>query len=161
MRSARPALSGFTLIEVLVTITIIAILASIAAPLSAITVQRQKEQVLQRSLREIRDALDAYKRASDDGRILRTAGQSGYPPSLRALVDGVVDAKSPIGEKLYFLRRIPRDPFYPDPNAAPEQTWGLRSYQSPPDRPAPGKDVFDVYSLSTRKGLNGIPYREW
>ena len=153
--------SGFTLIEVLVTLAIVALLASIAAPLSDLVAQRVKEQELRRSLRMIRDALDAYKRASDEGRLVRAADQSGYPPSLQSLVEGINDARSPTGAKLYFLRRIPPDPFYPDANARPEETWGLRSYASPAERPSPGKDVYDVYSLSERKALNGKPYREW
>ena len=71
------------------------------------------------------------------------------------------DASSEKKVNLYFLRRVPRDPFFPDANVAAEDTWGLRSYQSPPDDPQPGDDVFDVYSQSGTKGLNGIPYREW
>ena len=153
--------AGFTLIEVLVTLAIVALLASLAAPLSELVVKRAKEQDLRRSLRLIRDALDAYKRASDDGRIVRAPDQSGYPPSLQSLVDGIPDGRSPTGAKLYFLRHIPQDPFHPDVNARPAETWGLRSYASPADRPSPGKDVYDVYSLSDRKGLNGKPYRQW
>jgi len=152
---------GFTLIELLITVAIIATLASIALPLSEVTVQRAKEEELRKSLRQIRDALDAYKRTSDEGRIQRSADQSGYPPTLGALVEGVSDARSPTGAKIYFLRRVPRDPMHPDPAAAPESTWRLRSYESPPDRPAPGKDVFDVFSASERVGLNAVPYREW
>jgi general secretion pathway protein G len=145
---------GFTLIEVLITAAIVATLASIALPLSEIAIQRSKETDLRRALRDIRDALDAYKRASDEGRIVRSADQSGYPPSLSALVEGVTDAKSATGAKIYFLRRIPADPFHPD-------GWGLRSYESPPSDPRSGTDVFDIYSLSDRKGLNSIPYRQW
>lgn len=152
---------GFTLIEVLVTAAIVALLASIALPLSETAAQRRKETELRRALREVRDALDAYKRASDEGRIQRSPEQSGYPPNLTALVEGVPDAKSPGGAKIYFLRRLPRDPLHPDAGAVPERTWALRSYASPPGDPRPGKDVFDVRSLSERKGLNGIPYREW
>ncbi|MGB3934166.1 MAG: type II secretion system protein [Burkholderiales bacterium] len=152
---------GFTLIEVLITAAIVAVLASIALPLSETAATRSKEFELRRALREIRDALDAYKRASDEGRIQRSPEQSGYPPSLAALVQGVPDAKSPGTAKIYFLRRLPRDPFQPDPGIAPERSWGLRSYASPPNDPKPGKDVFDVRSLSERKGLNGIPYAEW
>jgi general secretion pathway protein G len=152
---------GFTLIEVLITAAIIATLASIALPLAELASQRAKETDLRRALQQIRDALDAYRRAADEGRIQRAADQSGYPPTLAALVDGVTDTKSPSGAKVYFLRRIPRDPFQPDLTVPAERTWGLRSYESPPTDPQPGKDVFDVYSLSTRVGLNGIPYKEW
>jgi general secretion pathway protein G len=152
---------GFTLIEVLITAAIVATLASIALPLSELAAQRSKETELRRALQQIRDALDAYKRASDEGRILRATDQSGYPPTLVALVDGVSDAKSPSHAQIYFLRRIPRDPLYADTTTPAERTWGLRSYESPPTDPKPGKDVFDVYSLSARTGLNGIPYKEW
>ena len=152
---------GFTLIELLITVAIIATLASIALPLAELQVQRSKETELRKALRDIRDALDAYKRAADTGRIVRSADQSGYPPALSALAEGVPDAKSPSGAKIYFLRRVPRDPMHADPDAPPESTWRLRSYESPPDRPAPGKDVFDVFSASERLGLNGVPYREW
>lgn len=152
---------GFTLIEVLITAAIVATLASIAVPLSELSVQRSRETELRRALQQIRDALDAYKQASDEGRIQRSPDQSGYPSSLEMLVDGVSDAKSPVAVKIYFLRRIPRDPLYADPAAPAAMTWGLRSYESPPGSPRAGKDVFDVYSLSTRTGLDGIPYKEW
>jgi len=159
MRVCRSA--GFTLIELLISVAIVATLAAIAEPLSELVVQRSKEQDLRRALRQVREALDAFKRASDEGRIARAADQSGYPPSLTILTEGVPDARSPMGARIYFLRRLPRDPFHPDTNAPPEQNWGLRSYASPPERPAPGRDVFDVYSMSPRQGLNGIAYREW
>jgi len=152
---------GFTLIEVLITVAIVAVLASVAMPLAEISSQRTKEQELRRALRDIRNALDAYKRASDEGRIARSPAQSGYPPSFGALVDGVTDAKNPSGTKIYFLRHIPRDPFYSDASALPEQTWALRSYESPPDNPRPGADVFDVHSRQAGTGLNGIPYQKW
>jgi len=152
---------GFTLIELLVTVAVIAVLASVAQPLSELSVQRSKEQDLRRALREIRDALDAYKRATDEGRVVRGAEDSGYPPNLATLVQGVTDARSPNGAKMYFLRRIPADPFATFSQEAPEQHWGLRSYSSPPDRPQAGRDVFDVYSLSARTGLNGVPLKDW
>ncbi len=153
--------TGFTLLELLITVAIVGLLASIALPLSEVTAQRNKEQDLRRALREIREALDAYKRAADNGRVARAADESGYPPSLAALVQGVPDARSPSGGKLYFLRRVPHDPFSNKPAAPGETTWGLRSFDSPPDEPRPGKDVFDVYSMNGGTGLNGVPYKEW
>lgn len=152
---------GFTLMEVLITAAIVGTLASIAMPLSEVVAQRSRETDLRRALREIRDALDAYKRASDEGRIQRSPAESGYPPDLEALVQGVADARSPGGAKIYFLRRLPRDPMFADDAVPAAQTWGTRSYESPPGEPRPGKDVFDVYSLNPRIGLNGVPYRKW
>jgi general secretion pathway protein G len=153
--------AGFTLIELVVTVAIVGILASIAAPLGALSAQRAKEQELRLALRQIRGALDAYKQAVDDGRIERRADGTGYPATLALLADGVTDVSRPDGRKLYFLRRVPRDPFHPDPELAAQQTWGLRAYASPPDAPAQGDDVYDVYSSSARVGLNGIAYGQW
>jgi general secretion pathway protein G len=153
--------SGFTFIELLVTLAIVAALASITLPLAELTVQRQKEKELSRALIDIRSALDAYKQAGDEGRIMRRAGDSGYPKSLRELVDGVEDVKDPARRKIYFLRRIPRDPTFEDRSADAVATWGKRSYTSPPDKPQEGVDVFDVFSKSAGAGLNGIAYREW
>jgi general secretion pathway protein G len=149
---------GFTLIEVLITAAIVATLAAMALPLSELAIQRAKETELRRALRDIRDALDAYKRAADEGRVVRTADESGYPRTLDDLVIGVPDAKSATGARIYFLRRIPHDPFQAQ---ATSSAWGLRSYESPPSEPRPGKDVYDVYSLSDRVGLNSVPYRKW
>jgi general secretion pathway protein G len=152
---------GFTLIELLITVAIVALLASVAMPLAELTRQREQEHELRRALREIRDALDAYRRAAEEGRVARRADESPFPPTLATLALGVADSKSANGATVYFLRRVPRDPLHPDPETPAEKTWGLRSYDSPPDKPRPGKDVYDVYSLSPAKGLNGIPYREW
>lgn len=153
--------TGFTLIELLITVAIVGLLASIALPLSELAVQRAKEQELRRSLRELREAIDSYKRHADEGRIKRAADASGYPANLAVLVEGVEDLKSPARAKLRFLRRVPRDPMSPEKENRPEQSWGLRSYDSAHDDPRPGKDVFDIYSLSTATGLNGVPYKEW
>jgi general secretion pathway protein G len=153
--------SGFTLIELVITVAIVALLASVALPVSELAVQRGKEQELRRALREIREALDHYKQASDEGRIRKSIGESGYPKKLEQLVEGVEDEKSPKRERIYFLRRVPRDPFSADPTLPAGATWGKRSYASPPDDPREGEDVFDVFSLAAGKGINGQPYREW
>jgi general secretion pathway protein G len=146
--------------ELLAVIAIMSVLASIAMPLAELSHKRSKEEELRRALREIRSALDAYKRMVDAGLIARPAGGSGYPPNLQVLVDGATNAQTPQGSKLYFLRRIPRDPLAEGATNAAE-TWGLRSYESPPDDPRPGRDVFDVYSLAPGNGLDGRPYRQW
>lgn len=162
MRRMPPSHShGFTLIEILITVALVALLASAALPMTELTVKRTREQELRTALWEIRTALDAYRQAVEEGRIAGRPGASGYPGSLEELVAGVDDAKSPQPRKIYFLRRLPRDPMVNDPQLAAMDTWGLRSYASPPDDPQPGEDVFDVYSRSPGIGLNGIPYREW
>lgn len=152
---------GFTLIELLVTLGIIAVLATIVVPSAQLVQQRQKEQELRLALRDIRQAVDAYKRASDEGRLEKKAGATGYPPSLEVLAEGVEDRRSPKREKLYFIRRIPRDPFHANPEIPAAQTWGLRAYASEADDPRPGDDVYDVYTLSPLKGLDGVALREW
>jgi general secretion pathway protein G len=152
---------GFTLIEVVITLAIVGLMATAVFPLAELSVQRNKEAQLADNLRKIRTALDAYKQAADNGQIEMEVGQSGYPPDLATLVSGVTDVSDPNLPTIYFLRRLPRDPFYPDPTADPADTWGLRSYESPPDDPQAGDDVFDVFSQSERIGLNGVPYRDW
>lgn len=152
---------GFTLIELVVTVAIVGTLALVAVPLLETAVKRQKETELRAALRELRGGIDAYRRAVEEGRIERKVDESGYPHRLEDLSFGVDDIKDPNKAKIFFLRRLPRDPFNGDSSLAPALTWGKRSYASPPDAPAEGKDVFDIYSLSPGVGLNGVPYREW
>lgn len=153
---------GFTLIELVITVAIVCVLATAVLPLSEVSVQRVREHDLHLALREIRSALDAYKQAVADGKVERILGGSGYPPSLKTLVDGVPDVSSPDRKKMiYFLRRIPRDPMFDDASKPDEETWGKRCYASSADSPQAGDDVFDVYSLSSGIGLNGIPYGNW
>lgn len=152
--------AGFTLLELMVAMAILALLASVALPLAELSVQRNKESELRTALRQIRDALDAYKQAADEGRIVLRPGDSGYPRTLASLVEGVEDAKSPVRSKIHFLRRIPHDPFA-DPGVTAEDSWGRRSYRSSHASPQPGEDVFDIHSQSHGVGLNGIAYRDW
>jgi general secretion pathway protein G len=152
---------GFTLVELIVVIAIVALLATAAMPLEKMATQRFKESELRGALRDLRIGIDAYKRAAEEGRVIVDVNTSGYPPTLDALVNGIEDATDPNKRKIYFMRRIPRDPLYPDSAAPPAESWGLRSYKSPPDDPQPGDDVYDIHSLAKGVGLNGVPYREW
>lgn len=151
---------GFTLIELLITVSILAMLAGGAMTFADIAVKRSREHELRAALRDIRLAIDAYKAATDAGRIKKASDETGYPLTLLALTEGVRDASKPAATKLYFLRRLPRDPMA-DASLPAEATWGVRSYESEPENPRPGRDVFDVYSLSPRQSLGGRPYREW
>lgn len=152
---------GFTIIELLITLAIIAVLAMVAAPLVQVTAQRNREDELRRALWSIRDAIDAYKAASNAGKFDRPLGETGYPAKLDVLVDGEVDKTNPTHARIFFLRRVPRDPMCDCPSRSDEQTWGKRAYSSSADSPSEGNDVYDVYSLSEGTGLNGVPYRKW
>lgn len=159
-RALGPRVRGFTLIELLITVAILALLAGGAMSFASLAAQRTQEQELRSALRQIREAIDAYKVAADTGRIAKAADASGYPPNLNALTEGVPDARGAQAKKLYFLRRLPRDPMA-DPALPAAESWGLRSYESDADNPQPGRDVFDVYSLSPKTSIGGRPYREW
>lgn len=152
---------GFSFIELVITLAIMSVLVLVAVPLEQISVQRDKERELRESLAQIREALDAYKRAADQGRIQIKVGESGYPKTLEELVTGIPDQRSPSKQNLYFLRSLPRDPMSLSETTSPEGSWAVRSYASPPDNPSEGEDVFDVYSKSKKIGLNGVPYDRW
>jgi general secretion pathway protein G len=160
--------SGFTLIELMVVVVIMTILASVAMPLRELMVKREKEQILRTGLRQIRGAIDAYKQAADDGLIEKKLDESGYPTQLENLVVGIPNIKKDSENKnIFFLRRLPRDPMFKELNFSGVErtpnvdTWGKRSYDSAPDDPKEGDDVFDVFSRSESVGLNGISYNKW
>jgi general secretion pathway protein G len=150
---------GYTFVEVAIVAAIIAILASAALPLARVTMQRQREIELRRSLREIRTAIDKYKDAADQQLISPNDidnDAEGYPPTLQTLVAGVTPANDTTGRKLRFLRRIPYDPM------TRSTEWGLRSSRDEPDaRSWGGRNVYDVYTKFDGKGLDGSSYREW
>ena len=156
-----PRQGGFTLIELVITVAIVGVLALMAAPLLEVSAQRHKEAELRLALRQVREAIDAYHQAVLDKKIESPADASGYPPDLERLVLGVPDITKPERPKIYFLRRLPRDPMNLDTTLSPAQSWGKRSYASPADVPTPGEDVYDIYSTSERVGLNGVAYREY
>ncbi len=153
------AASGFTFIELLIVSAMLLVLAAAALPMARVTMQRQREIELRRTLRELRTAIDKYKDSVDAGLIAGTdvkVGSEGYPPDLQTLVDGVNKAGDASGLKLKFLRRIPTDPI------THSAEWGLRSYQDKPDaRNWGGQNVYDVYSKSEGKALDGSKYRDW
>lgn len=152
---------GFTLIEQLVVLAIVALLGTLVVPVAQVQAQRVKEHELRAALWQIRAAIDAYKAAAEAGRIRRTPGDTGYPPTLELLVEGVPDMRDPGRRKIFFLRRVPRDPFHSDPSTADAATWAVRAYRSEPDDFQDGDDVYDVRSRSAVVGLNGIPVARW
>jgi len=144
---------GFTLVELIVVVTILLILMGAAVPVLKVTVRRQREVDLRRDLWEMRAAIDRYKDAADKHLIQIKLGSEGYPPDLDTLVNGVEIAG---GKKLRFLRRIPIDPLTGNTD------WGLRSMQDDPQSDSwGGQNVFDVYSKSTGTALNGTKYKDW
>jgi len=143
---------GLTLVELIVAVTILAILAGAAVPLARTTVRRSKERELRRDLWEMRDAIDRYKDAADRGAFQIKVGTEGYPPDLETLVKGI-DSN---GKKLRFLRRIPVDPMTGNTD------WGMRSMQDEPDSESwGGQNVFDVYTKAQGTALDGTKYSQW
>jgi general secretion pathway protein G len=171
MQPDRPPSSalGFTLIELVITLALVGLLASVALPLYEVTSTRLKESELRQALRTIRAALDAYKAATDSGQLPKAPGESGYPPSLEVLTQPLAIAnKRDLGsgataasQRIVILRHLPRDPFFPDPLVPAAQTWNTRAYASRADDPQPGDDVFDVASKSPRIALDGTAYKDW
>lgn len=146
---------GYTLVELVVVSATLAVLAGITMPVVKFTVKRSKEMELRVGLREMRAAIDEFKRYSDAGLIPIELGTDGYPKDLEVLVEGV-DVVGQIDRQVRFLRRIPIDPMTGD------EEWGLRSYQDDWDATSwGGENVYDVYSLSGGVGLNGVPYAKW
>ena len=152
---------GFTLIELTVTVALVGLLAWVTVPLFEVTSTRIREVELRSALRQIRGALDAYKAAADGGAIPKRVNESGYPPSLEVLAEGVESSSTVGSRRLMFLRQIPRDPFFPDQSTPPAKQWATRAYGSTFKDSESGDDVFDVASKSNRVALNGTPYREW
>jgi general secretion pathway protein G len=152
---------GFTLVEILVTVAILAILAGAAIPLAQNSIKREKEIELARNLRLMREAIDAYKQLADQKKIVNDKGSDGYPPDLQTLVEGVevsgATEEAPGQKRIHkFLRRIPKDPM------TNSLDWGLRSSQDAPEADSwGGENVYDVYTKSRAKALDGSIYREW
>ncbi len=152
----RGGARGLSLLEVVVTISILALLATLILPVAKTTLRRGKEIELRRALRQMREAIDQFKKFSDAGLLQVQCLQCfGYPKDLDMLVEGVPQVGA-IDKKLRFLRRIPLDPI------TGEADWGMRSLQDDPDSDSWGRqNLFDVYSLSPAEALNGTKYRDW
>jgi general secretion pathway protein G len=155
--------AGLTLLELIVSCTILTILATMAIPIARFTAQRERENELRKDLIAMRDAIDRYKELADKGQIRVDALTGGYPPDLETLVKGVplttITAGvggSPGTKTIHFLRRVPRDPM------TGLAEWGLRSTEDDPDATSwGGQNIFDVYSKSQGVAINGTKYADW
>jgi len=146
---------GFTMVELAVVASVIAILAAMVVPVVRYTVKRQDELELRFALRTMRDAIDKYKQYADAGLIQLQLGSEGYPPDLDKLVEGV-SLVGQVNKKQKFLRRIPVDPM------TKKAEWGKRSFQDDPDSVSwGGQNVYDVFSLSTGRAMDGTYYKDW
>jgi general secretion pathway protein G len=155
---------GLSLIELIVTMTILSILALIVLPSAQMAMKRNREMELRRSLRMVRTAIDEYKKNYDQAvaekKITPSMDNAGYPETLEVLVEGY-DFGGLVNYKKKFLRRIPVDPFNP-PEPGEEPQWGLRSYKDEPDSEIwGGEDVYDIYSLSKDTAIDGTKYKDW
>jgi general secretion pathway protein G len=155
MRRPVQASRGFTVVELAVVATMVAILAAMAVPVARYTLKRQKELELRQALRQMRDAIDKYKQYSDSGMIQAQLGSEGFPPDLDTLVTGVQQIGQ-INKKVKLLRQIPLDPM------TGKAEWALRSYQDEPDSMSwGGQNVWDVHSLSPGRAIDGSYYKDW
>ena len=151
----RTGQKGMSLVELIVSFTILLILTTMALPLARIRIQREKEHQLRYALLEMREAIDRYKDAADRGLIQVKVGTEGYPPDLDTLVTGV-DMVGQVEKKFRFLRRVPKDPM------TNSFEWGMRSMQDDPKSTSfGGQNVFDVYTKSQAQALDGTYYKDW
>jgi general secretion pathway protein G len=153
--SVKARSRGFTIVELAVVCSMVAILAAMVVPVARYAMKRQNELELRHHLRVMRDAIDKYKQYSDAGLIPMEVGSEGYPPDLETMVEGV-NLVGAAARKQKFLRRIPMDPMTKKPE------WGLRSFQDDPDSFSwGGQNVYDVYSLSPGRAIDKTYYKEW
>jgi general secretion pathway protein G len=149
---ARRGRAGFTLVELIVAITIMVILTMMAIPVARLGITREKEKELRYDLWMMRDSIDRYKDAADRGAFQTKVGTENYPPDLETMVNGVDVG----GKKIRFLRKIPVDPM------TGKAEWGLRSMQDDPASDSwGGQNVFDVYTKSEGTALDGTKYKDW
>ena len=152
--NAKSSSAGMTLIELIIATAILLVLASAAMPLARVTIVRSRESELRRDLREMRDAIDRYKDASDRGLIQVEQDTEGYPPDLDTLVAGVQLGTG--DKKVRFLRKVPVDPM------TGKADWNFQAVQDSPDSTSwGGKNVFDVHSKATGTALDGTKYADW